>query len=131
MPLFAGVQIGLMMGYLLCVSHFIGVVKLCDSPTSKDDAIAKAIAAGAKVILGEILFTDRIGKLTVNKSEECFESYRERYQALSEELNNQIEKIGMDDKVEVLSDILSYDIFKGAKCIREDRIKRFYFEMGK
>ena len=69
MPLFAGVQIGLMMGYLLCVSHFIGVVKLCDSPTSKDDAIAKAIAAGAKVILGEILFTDRIGKLTVNKSE--------------------------------------------------------------
>lgn len=113
------------------VSHFIGVVKLCDSPTSKDDAIAKAIAAGAKVILGEILFTDRIGELPVNKNEKCFESYRTRYQVLSEELNTQLSKYGMNEKVIVLPNILSYDIFKGAKCIKEDRIKRFYFEMGK
>ena len=118
-------------GYLLCVSHFIGVVKLCDSPTSKDDSIAKAIAAGAKVILGEILFTDRIGDLPVNRNEKCFASYRGKYQILSEELNKTVEKVNMNDRVEVLSDILSYDIFKDAKCIKEDRIKRFYFEMGK
>ncbi len=113
------------------ISHFIGVVKLCENPTSKDDAIANAVAAGAKVILGEILFTDRIGDLPVNKNEKCFASYRGKYQILSEELNKQVEKVNMNDKVEVLSDILSYDIFKDAKCIKEDRIKRFYFEMGK
>lgn len=52
-------------------------------------------------------------------------------QMLSEELNKQLEKVNMSDRVEVLSGILSYDIFKDAKCIKEDRIKRFYFEMGK
>lgn len=113
------------------ISHFIGVVKLCDNPTSKDDVIANAIVAGAKVILGEILFTDRIGNLPVNKNEKCFASYRTKYQVLSEELNNQLEKIDMNDKVEVLADIISYDIFKDAKCIKENRVKKFYFEMEK
>lgn len=113
------------------ISHFIGVVKLCDNPASKSDAIAKAISEGAKVILGEILFTDKIGKLPVNKSEECFGSYRTRYQVLSEELNTQLGKIGLNGKVEVLPDILSYDIFKDANCIKEDRIKKFYFELGR
>lgn len=113
------------------ISHFVGMVKLCQNPTIKDDVVANAISAGAKVLLGEILFTDRIGQLSVAKDEGCFNSYFNKYKVLADELNKQLKDCEMNNKIIVLKDVLSYSVFKDAEYIKEEKIKRFYFELGK
>lgn len=113
------------------ISHYIGVRNLCDSPDHKEDVIARAVSSGAKVLLGEILFTKGIGQLHIGKGEECFASYREKYLILAGILNKQLKKDGLYDKFTVLSDILSYSQFQDKGYIQEPRIKRFYFELGK
>ena len=109
------------------ISHYIGIRNLCDSPKNKEDNVARAVSKGAKLLLGEILFTKGIGKLHIKKGIECFASYKEKYRILANILNEQLKKDGMSDKITVLSDVLSYD----KRNIQEPLIKRFYFESGK
>lgn len=113
------------------ISHYIGVRNLCDSPDGRDDAVAKAISAGAKVLLGEILFTKGIGQLSIGNGEECLASYRKKYMILADALNEQLEKDGFSSKFTVLRDILSYSQFQDKAYIQEPQIKRFYFELGR
>lgn len=112
------------------ISHYIGVRNLCDKPGRRDDPVAQEISAGAKVLLGEILFTKGIGQLPVGNGEECFASYRKKYMILADALNEQLEKDGISDRFTVLRDILSYSQFQDKAYIQEPRIKRFYFELG-
>ena len=113
------------------ISHYIGVRNLCDSQGCKENAITYAVSAGAKVLLGEILFTKGIGQLHIGDDEECFVSYQKKYVILADTLNEQLKKDGISDKLTVLSDILSYTQFQNKECIQEPQVKRFYFELGK
>lgn len=116
-----------MEGIKQMVSHYIGIRNLYKNPGMKNDVVANEVSAGAKVILGEILFTESIGRLHIGNGEECFASYQKKYRVLAEELNKQLVEEGMSEKITVLSDILSYSMFKDATYIREEPIKRFYF----
>ena len=113
------------------ISHYIGIRNLCDRPDGGEDAAAREIAAGAKVLLGEILFTKGIGQLPIGNGEECLASYRKKYTALADVLNEQLERDGIRDKFTVLRDIVSYSQFQDKAYIRERQIKRFYFELGR
>lgn len=113
------------------ISHYIGIRNLCDSPRDKNDAVANAVSAGAKILLGEILFTKGISRLHIGSDKECLEAYREKYIPLAEVLNDRLKKDGLNDKFTVLSDVLSYSQFLDKAYIREPQIKRFYFESGK
>lgn len=113
------------------ISHYIGIRNLCDKSDAKDDRITNAVSAGAKVLLGEILFTKEIGQLPVGNGEECFASYKKRYSILADILNNQLKRDGMNDKIAVLNKILSYSQFRDKDYIQESQIKRFYFDFGK
>lgn len=113
------------------ISHYIGLRNLCDSPDGRDDAVAKAVSAGARVLLGEIFFTKGIGQLPVGSGEECYASYRKKYMILAGALNAQLERDGIRGKFTVLRDILSYSQFQDKAYIQEPRIKRFYFELGR
>lgn len=111
------------------ISHYIGIRKLCDAPEVKKDAVADAVAGGAKVLLGTILFTEEIGQLpTGREGEKCFDSYRWRYRILADALNGQLEK---DSRITVLQDILSYSDFRKKGFVREPEIQRFYFGLRK
>lgn len=112
------------------ISHYIGIRNLCDSPGCKEDTIAHAVSAGAKILLGEILFTKGIGQLHIGNGEECLASYRKKYIVLADILNEQLKKDGISDKFTVLSDILSYSQFQDKEYIWEPRVKRFYFKLG-
>lgn len=113
------------------ISHYIGVRNLCDSPELKKDAIAYAVSAGAKVLLGEILFTKGIGQLPIGNGEECFVSYQKKYRILAGILNEQLKKGEISDRLTVLRDILSYSQFQDKEYIQDLQVKRFYFELGK
>lgn len=113
------------------ISHYIGIRNLCDSPHDKNDAIANAVSAGAKILLGEILFTNGIGQLRIDSGKECLEAYREKYIPLAKELNDLLKKDGLSNRFAVIGDILSYSQFRDKAYIREPQIKRFYFELGK
>ena len=113
------------------ISHYIGIRNLCEKPDGREDAVAREIAAGARVLLGEILFTKGIGQLPLRNGEECFASYRKRYMILADTLNEQLRKDGISDKFSVLRDILSYSQFQDKTYIQEPQIKRFYFELGR
>ena len=113
------------------ISHYIGIRNLCDKPDGREDAVAREISAGAKVLLGEILFTKGIGQLPIGSGEDCLAAYRKKYMALADVLNEQLEKDGLGDKFTVLRDILSYSQFQDKAYIREPQIKRFYFELGR
>lgn len=113
------------------ISHYIGVKNLCDNPDVKNDDVAKAISSGAKVLLGEILFTKGIGMLPVTNGEKCFSSYQKKYAILAEALNEQLRNDGIQDKINVLPELLSYSQFQDKDFVRETKVKRFYFELGK
>lgn len=113
------------------ISHYIGIRNLCNSSHARNDTVANAISGGARILLGEILFTKGIGKLRISNGKECFEAYREKYLILADELNNQLKNDGMEGKFTVLDDILSYSQFQDNNYILEPQIKRFYFELGK
>ena len=46
-------------------------------------------------------------------------------------MNDQLLIDGKNNQITVLSDILSYSQFQNNFCIKEEQIKRFYFDMGK
>lgn len=113
------------------ISHYIGIRNLCDSHNRKEDAIAYAVSSGAKVLLGEILFTQGIGQLHIGNGEECLVSYQKKYRILADILNERLKKDGISEKFIVLGDILSYSQFQDKEYIQESQIKKFYFESGK
>ena len=113
------------------ISHYVGVRNFCDASVKKDKIIANAVSAGAKILLGEILFIKGIGQLPIGNGKKAFDSYQEKYRILAKAMNNQLGIDGMGNQITVLSDILSYSQFQNNSCIKEEQIKRFYFEMGK
>lgn len=113
------------------ISHYVGVRNFCDVSVKKDKIIANAVSAGGKILLGEILFTKGIGQLLIGNGEKALDSYQEKYRILAKTMNNQLNIYGMGNQITVLSDILSYSLFQNSNCIKEEQIKRFYFEMGK
>lgn len=109
------------------ISHYVGVRNFCDNNQGiKDNRIANAVARGARILLGEILFT-----LPFEDGKNCLNSYQKNYRILARELKRQIACDGKEGQFTVLSDVLSYTRFKESNCIKEERIKRFYFESGK
>ena len=113
------------------ISHYVGVRNFCDNPAKNDKVIANAISNGARILLGEILFTKGIGQLPIGNGKNSFDSYQEKYHLLAKAMNNQLLIDGKSNQITVLSDILSYSQFQNSSCIKEEQIKRFYFEMGK
>ena len=113
------------------ISHYIGLRNLCEKPDGREDAVAREISAGARVLLGEILFTKGIGQLPVRNGGECLASYRKKYMALAAVLNEQLEKDGISGRFTVLRDILSYSQFQDKAYIQEPLVRRFYFELGR
>lgn len=113
------------------ISHYVGVRNFCNMSKKEDTDIENAVLDGAKILLGEILFTKGIGQLPIGNGKKAFDAYQEKYRILAEALNEQLRIDGMSERVRVLADILSYSQFQNSSCIKEERIKRFYFEMGK
>lgn len=119
------------------ISHYVGVRNFCDMLKKKgkvdvgDEDNEIAVLYGAKIFLGEILFTKGIGQLSIGNGKKAFDSYQEKYQILAKALNEQLRIDGMSAQVSVLADILSYSQFQNSSYIKKERIKRFYFEMGK
>jgi len=50
---------------------------------------------------------------------------------LADALNKQPAKDGVNGRITVLRDILSYSLFSDKEYVREVNIKRYCFEMGK
>lgn len=113
------------------ISHYIGIRNLCATADQGEDTVAYAVSTGAKVLLGEILFTKGIGQLRVGNDVECLTSYQRKYLLLADILNAQLKADGMSDKFTVLCNNLSYSQFQDKEYIQESRIKRFYFGLGK
>ena len=114
------------------ISHYIGVRNAIDNPCGGDGReakknVCKAICNGADVLLGEILFTNKIGELEIGriKDQSCYESYRTCYKNLSEVLNRETTADGVK-RLTVLADLLTYDSLINQTKI-ESRIKEFYF----
>lgn len=112
------------------ISHYIGIRNLCVESASRTGKVANKISAGAKIFLGEILFTKGIGNLQIRSGEGCFLSYQKKYSVLSNCLNEQLVRDKMDDKITVLNDIMSYTQFHDKSFIKESEIKKFYFALG-
>lgn len=113
------------------IYHYVGVRNFCDNPVKDDKVIANTVSGGARILLGEILFTKGIGQLQIGNEKSSFDSYQEKYRILAKAMNNQLCIDGKSNQITVLSDILSYLQFQNSSCIKEEQIKRFYFEMGK
>ena len=112
------------------ISHYIGVRNLCENPDEGKGEIANKVKKGAKVLLGEILFEDRIGQLPIGKGIGCFKSYKDKYHKLAAVLNEQLQKDRISEKITVLPDVLYYSIFQDNSFVLE-RIREFYFASGK
>lgn len=112
------------------ISHYIGVRNRCDElekAGNRDpkDKVAAAIASGAKVLLGEILFP-----IPLAEAEDCRDAYQEKYEILADILNKQLQEDKMDGKITVIRHLLSYaQLQKGAAG--KSKINQFYFASGK
>ena len=113
------------------ISHYIGIRNLYITAAQREDFVANAISGGAKILLGEILFTKGIGQLHIGNGIDCLSSFQRKYLLLADILNVQLKADGISDKFTVLSNILSYSQFQDKEYIQEIEIKRFYFDLGK
>lgn len=112
------------------ISHYVGVRNFCNgervienNKIENADKIENAVLGEAKILLGEILF-----ELPMEAGKRCLDSYRKNYRILAKELNRQKECDGKENRITVLSDVLSYSQFRENTCIKEKWIKKFYFE---
>lgn len=112
------------------ISHYVGVRNFVDNPSPKDKVIAEAAFNGAEIMLGEILFTKGIGQILIDNGKSSLDSYKEKYKILAGIMNKQLFIDGKSNKIKVLSDVLSYSIFENSSFIKEEQIKKFYFEIG-
>ena len=120
-------EVSYLEGFKQMISHYVGVRNFCEGKrVKKDQEIEAAVSDGAKILLGEIVF-----ELPMEEGECCLASYRENYCILAKELNRQIAKSGNEGQISVLNDVLSYSQFKESECVKEERIKKFYFGSGK
>lgn len=108
------------------ISHFIGVNNFIEKgPVTNDDKIISARNDGADIYLGAILFDKGIGDFEISKGVKCFESYKEKYESLANILNSQ------GTPVRVIKELFSYTMFENSDFVKEDKIKKFYFRLGK
>lgn len=108
------------------VSHYVGIRNLIDDPGRKDDDVAKAIANGANVYLGEILFDRGIETLEIIPGKSCFAAYEAVYRELANGLNACIEKSPPRGRFHVIGNLFRYSKLKDCEFIN-DRIRTFYF----
>lgn len=113
------------------ISHYVGVMNAINKNLFKgekpeehgevDNAIEKT---NATIILGEIIFDDKIGALKLKSNKSCAEIYKEKYKILASE----IEQLPYNkDRFEIISETLSYSLFNDKKIHRiEPKIREFY-----
>ena len=113
------------------ISHYVGVMNAINKNLFKgekpeehgevDNAIEKT---NATIILGEIIFDDKIGTLKLKSNKSCAEIYKEKYKILASE----IEQLPYNkDRFEIISETLSYSLFNDKKIHRiEPKIREFY-----
>lgn len=125
-------KISYLEGMKQMISHYVGVRNFCNGERVIEnnkiedvDKIEDAVLGEAKILLGEILF-----ELPMEAGKRCLDSYQKNYRILAKELNRQIAHDGKGGQITILSDVLSYSQFRKNACIKEERIKKFYFESG-
>lgn len=111
------------------ISHYMGVRNRCEMVekygVQEEDAVAEAILNGAKVLLGEILF-----ELPFESGKASFGNYQTKYESLANVLNEQLERDGKREKIEVLPRLLTYSQLRDCEHV-PDEVKAFYFGMRK
>ncbi len=107
------------------ISHFIGVNNFIDKGPVTYDPLVSFVRKDADIYLGAILFDKGIGDFENSKGVSCYESYKTKYEKLVDILNGQC------TPVTVIKELFSYSMFENSDFITEDKIKEFYFELGK
>ena len=132
------------------ISHYCGIRNLVEDARDKDIdidttypyfegnnsekdkkiyEILESIQEGAIVILGEIVFDHKIGKLEVplrgNNRKACFDAYSKKYGLLADKIAL-IEDL--PENFEIITKLLKYsDIKKIMEDKMEDKVKAFYY----
>lgn len=117
------------------ISHYVGVMNSINEEPFKgekpeehkevDEIISKS---ETKVILGEIIFDNKIGDLPLNSKDGkgCADDYKKKYQILSSRIA-EIQK--NNERFEIIKETLSYnDLFKDKSYKIEEKIREFYGE---
>ena len=112
------------------ISHFIGVNKFIEKGPVTYDPLVSYVREDADIYLGAILFDKGIGDFEIANGKTCYESYKEKYEALADILNKAIPDENKK-KLHVIKDLFSYSMFENSDFIKEGKIKKFYFELGK
>ena len=112
------------------ISHFIGVNNFMDTGPATYDPLISYLRKDAYIYLGTILFDKGIGHFEITDGVTCYESYKERYKTLADILNKAIPDKNKK-KLHVIKELFSYTMFENSDFVKEDKIKKFYFELGK
>ncbi len=113
------------------ISHYIGIRNLFEDIKNPEVSekiktakpVVDAIKEGAKVYLGEIVFTNGIKNLKNDNSKTYFEDYEERYKKMSQLLNSVIEKSSESNRFEVYPELFEYN----DDFVNDDLIREFYY----
>ena len=111
------------------ISHYIGIRRLVAEGPGKyerSEAERKIISAveekSTHVLLGEVLFADKIGGIRGRgKDKTFFEDYKNRYKDLAEILN----KVNDENRFQVVKEDIEYRQFD---WIKEDQIRKYYYQ---
>lgn len=115
------------------ISHYVGVMNaIKDGPDEKENPnkyyenLNKKLGEEkTKVILGEIIFDNRIGNLYFRSNPEkgCADIYKEKYNILAKKIGKLQED---NDRFEIIENVLSYSLFKEFKDRLDPNVRKFY-----
>lgn len=110
------------------ISHYVGMRKLEQNKFYGGKkkgchiCMEEAIADGADIILGEILFGDHVESMKSATSK-----YKEKYKLLAKKMNDELKMQGKS-RLSVLNEDLSYSkLFKNREYKVEEKIWQYYF----
>lgn len=107
------------------VSHYIGVYNFKISGSVTNDDGINSVRDNADIYLGTILFDNGIGDFEISTGVTAYDSYKAKYEKLVDILNSK------NPPFNVIKELFSYSMFKDMDFIKEDKIKKFYFNLKK
>lgn len=116
------------------ISHYVGIRNIMDGNfySGKKEpsqlAVENAIMQGADILLAEILYDGKLGRMKNEYGQAYLDSYEEMYVKFADKAMTEIDMAGLGKHFRVSMKDLGYSLFLNNDHLVEKRILDFYFE---
>ncbi len=114
------------------ISHYCGAVNDLEKDLIPNQGKYRDKVSGyirepeTKLVLGEIIFDERIKEFEIRSKTNPYNEYKKKYRLVAEIISEDIRERGLDGRFEILNDVLDYSMIAKSGLRIEPNIRKFY-----